>query len=67
MEAEKDKMAEEMKRNIIQMGMKWDALFEAYQKTEEELKRKTGKKDAVKAGQIRLDFWTKMTADPKMN
>ena len=23
-EAEKDKMAEEMKRNIIQMGMKWD-------------------------------------------
>ena len=46
-EAEKDKMAEEMKRNIIQMGMKWDDYLKHIKKTEEELK-KDWEKDAVK-------------------
>jgi FKBP-type peptidyl-prolyl cis-trans isomerase (trigger factor) len=46
-EAEKDKMAEEMKRNITQMGMKWDDYLKHIKKTEEDLK-KDWEKDAVK-------------------
>ena len=46
-EAEKDKMAEEMKRNITQMGLKWDDYLKHIKKTEEELK-KDWEKDAVK-------------------
>ena len=46
-EAEKDKMAEEMKRNIAQMGLKWDDYLKHIKKTEEELK-KDWEKDAVK-------------------
>src|SRR3989344_5121927 len=46
-EAEKDKMAEEMKRNIAQTGLKWDDYLKHIKKTEEELK-KDGKKDAIK-------------------
>ena len=46
-EEEKDKMAEEMKRNIAQMGLKWDDYLKHIKKTEEELK-KDWEKDAVK-------------------
>ena len=47
-EAEKTKWREEMKRNITQMGMKWDDyLKHIKKKTEEELK-KDWEKDAVK-------------------
>ena len=46
-EAEKDKMAEEMKRNITQMGLKWDNYLKHIKKTEEELK-KDWEKDATK-------------------
>lgn len=46
-EAEKDKMAEEMKRNIAQTGMKWDDYLKHLKKTEEELK-KDWEKDAEK-------------------
>jgi len=46
-EAEKDKMAEEMKRNIAQMGLKWNDYLKHIKKTEEELK-KDWEKDAVK-------------------
>src|SRR3989344_1806195 len=46
-EAEKDKMVEEMKRNIAQMGLKWDDYLKHIKKTEEELK-KDWEKDAVK-------------------
>ena len=46
-EAEKDKMAEEMKRNIAQMGLKWDDYLKHIKKTEEELK-KDWEKDAIK-------------------
>ena len=47
-EMEKDKMAEEMKKNIAQMGMKWDDyLKHIKKKTEEELK-KDWEKDAAK-------------------
>ena len=46
-EAEKDKMTEEMKRNITQMGMKWDDYLKHIKKTEEELK-KDWEKDAAK-------------------
>src|SRR3989344_127099 len=46
-EAEKDKMAEEMKRNIAQTGLKWDDYLKHIKKTEEELK-KDWEKDAVK-------------------
>ena len=38
-ETEKDKMAEEIKRNIAQMGMKWDDYLKHIKKTEEELKK----------------------------
>ena len=46
-EMEKDKMAEEMKRNIVQMGMKWEDYLKHIKKTEEELK-KDWEKDAIK-------------------
>ena len=46
-EAEKDKMAEEMERNIAQMGLKWDDYLKHIKKTEEELK-KDWEKDAIK-------------------
>ena len=46
-EAEKDKMAEEMKRNIAQTGLKWDDYLKHIKKTEEELKN-DWEKDAVK-------------------
>ena len=46
-EMEKDKMAEEMKKNIAQMGMKWDDYLKHIKKTEEELK-KDWEKDAAK-------------------
>ena len=46
-EAEKDKMAEEMKRNIAQTGLKWDDYLKHIKKTEEELK-KDWEKDAIK-------------------
>ena len=46
-EAEKDKMAEEMKRNIAQTGLKWDDYLKHTKKTEEELK-KDWEKDAIK-------------------
>lgn len=46
-EREKDKMAEEMKRNIAQMGMKWEDYLKHIKKTEEELK-KDWEKDATK-------------------
>jgi len=46
-EAEKDKMAEEMKRNIAQTGLKWDDYLKHIKKTEEELK-KDWEKEAVK-------------------
>src|SRR3989339_1398657 len=48
-EAEKDKMAEEMKRNIAQTGLKWDDYLKHIKKTEEELK-KDWEKDAVRRG-----------------
>lgn len=35
---EKNKMAEEMKRNIVQTGLKWDDYLKHIKKTEEELK-----------------------------
>ncbi len=44
---EKDKMLDEMKRNITQMGMKWEDYLTHIKKTEEEL-RKDWEKDAVK-------------------
>lgn len=44
---EKDKMLDEMKRNIIQMGMKWEDYLTHIKKTEDELK-KDWEKDAVK-------------------
>ena len=53
-EMEKDKMAEEMKRNIAQMGMKWDDYLKHIKKTEEELKKDWGKR-CRKKGKIRLD------------
>ena len=46
-EAEKDKMAEEMKRNIAQTGLKWDDYLKHIKKTEEELKN-DWEKDAIK-------------------
>jgi len=46
-EAEKDKMAEEMKRNITQIGLKWEDYLKHIKKTEEELK-KDWEKDAIK-------------------
>mgnify|MGYP001564949588 CR=1 FL=1 len=46
-EAEKDKMSEEMKRNITQMGVKWDDYLKHIKKTEEDL-RKDWEKDATK-------------------
>ena len=46
-EKEKEKMAEEMKRNIAQMGLKWDDYLKHIKKTEEELK-KDWEKDAIK-------------------
>src|SRR3989338_7127685 len=46
-EAEKDKMAEEMKRNIAQTGLKRDDYLKHIKKTEEELK-KDWEKDAIK-------------------
>ena len=46
-EAEKDKMAEEMKRNIAQTGLKRDDYLKHIKKTEEELK-KDWEKDAAK-------------------
>ena len=46
-EEEKDKMAEEMKRNIAQTGLKWDDYLKHTKKTEEELK-KDWEKDAIK-------------------
>src|SRR3989344_1159774 len=46
-EAEKDKMAEETKRNIAQTGLKWDDYLKHIKKTEEELKN-DWEKDAVK-------------------
>ena len=45
--AEKDKMAEEMKRTIAQMGLKWEDYLKRVKKTEEELK-KDWEKDAAK-------------------
>ena len=63
-EAEKDKMAEEMKRNIIQMGMKWDDYLKHIKKTEEELK-KDWEKDAVKRVKYGL-ILDEMTADAKI-
>lgn len=44
---EKDKMMDEMRRNITQMGMKWEDYLAHIKKTEEEL-RKDWEKDAVK-------------------
>lgn len=44
---EKDKMLDEMKRNISQMGMKWEDYLTHIKKTEDEL-RKDWEKDAVK-------------------
>ena len=46
-ELEKDKMLDEMKRNITQMGMKWEDYLTHIKKTEEELK-KDWEKDALK-------------------
>jgi len=46
-EAEKDKMTEEMKRNISQMGLKWEDYLKHIKKTEEDLK-KDWEADAVK-------------------
>src|SRR3989339_468748 len=46
-EEEKDKMAEEIKRNIAQTGLKWDDYLKHIKKTEEELKN-DWEKDAVK-------------------
>ena len=46
-EAEKDKMAEETKRNIAQTGLKWDDYLKHIKKTEEELKN-DWEKDAIK-------------------
>ena len=46
-EKEKEKMAEEMKRNIAQMGLKWDDYLKHIKKTEEEIK-KDWEKDAAK-------------------
>ena len=63
-ETEKDKMAEEMKRNIIQMGMKWDDYLKHIKKTEEELK-KDWEKDAVKRVKYGL-ILDEMTADAKI-
>ena len=54
-EAEKDKMTEEMKRNITQMGMKWDDYLKHIKKTEEELK-KDWEKDAAKRVKYGLIF-----------
>jgi len=53
-EAEKDKMAEEMKRNIAQTGLKWDDYLKHIKKTEEELKKDWEKEAArrVKYGLI---------------
>lgn len=47
MEAEKDKMAEEMKKNVAQTGMNWNDYLKHIKKTEEELK-KDWEKDAEK-------------------
>jgi len=44
---EKDKMLDEMRRNITQMGMKWDDYLTHIKKTEEEL-RNGWEKDALK-------------------
>lgn len=44
---EKDKMLDEMKRNITQMGIKWEDYLNHSKKTEEELK-KDWEKDALK-------------------
>ena len=63
-EAEKDKMAEEMKRNIIQVGMKWDDYLKHIKKTEEEIK-KDWEKDAVKRVKYGL-ILDEMTADAKI-
>jgi len=46
-EAEKDKMTEEMKRNITQTGLKWEDYLKHIKKTEEDLK-KDWEKDAVR-------------------
>lgn len=46
-EAEKGKMMEEMKMNILQMGLKWEDYLAHIKKTEEEL-RKDWEKDAEK-------------------
>ena len=46
-EAEKDKMTEEMKRNITQTGLKWEDYLKHIKKTEEDLK-KDWEKDAAK-------------------
>lgn len=46
-EAEKEKMAEEIKRNIAQAGLKWEDYLKRIKKTEEELK-KDWEKDATK-------------------
>lgn len=46
-ETEKDKMIEEIKRNIKQTGLKWDDYLKHIKKTEEELK-KDWEKDAVR-------------------
>ena len=63
-EAEKDKMAEEMKRNIIQVGMKWDDYLKHIKKTEEEIK-KDWEKDAVKRVKYGL-ILDEMTMDAKI-
>ena len=62
-EIEKDKMAEEMKRNIAQMGMKWDDYLKHIKKTEEEIK-KDWEKDAIKRVKYGL-ILDEMTADAK--
>lgn len=50
---EKDKMEEEMKRNIEQMGMKWEDYLKHVKKTEDELK-KDWEKEAQKRVKIGL-------------
>ena len=54
-EAEKDKMSEEMKRNITQMGVKWDDYLKHIKKNRRGFEERLGKRRNQK-GEIWLNF-----------
>src|SRR3972149_8176067 len=65
-EAEKDKMAEETKRNIAQTGLKWDDYLKHIKKTEEELKN-DWEKDAIKRVKYGFILYQKAEQEKKKN